>query len=475
MATESSESPFIVASPCMQRVLQLLPRVAASTASVLISGETGTGKELIARAVHLHSPRQGRPWVAINCAAIPEHLLESELFGYEKGAFSGAEGSKKGMFELADGGTILLDEVGELDPKLQVKLLRVLDGAPYYRLGGNRKIQVDVRVIAATNQPLERRVQTGEFRRDLYHRLSQFHLKVPPLRERPEDIVALADHFLHRHAPKKHFSQQAKNRLLAYYWPGNIRELESVVLQAATFPEELEIGADSLPLEREFTAEPIRGGARVGEPEQVGLEAHQLSAQAAAAGAAGGDVISAGATDQTIHHAGAHDLSSLERQAIIEALAKAGGHQGVTALELGISRRTLSRKLKLYNIDPARAHGKSGDDVAELGAEQQLRFRYSIEIPVRVSSAGNNFEFKSRNLSCGGACLQGAHQLPRTLGNLSISFELPGCNTPIDATGRIVWADLDGTVGIRFINAPQHSQIALNQWLKEKQEAEGWL
>ena len=261
MATESSETPFIVASPCMQKVLQLLPRVGASTASVLITGETGTGKELIARAVHLHSPRRNRQWVAINCAAIPEHLLESELFGYEKGAFSGAEVSKKGMFELADGGTILLDEVGELDPKLQVKLLRVLDGAPYYRLGGNRKIQVDVRVIAATNQPLERRVQTGEFRRDLYHRLSQFHLKIPPLRERPEDIVALADYFLHSLAPEKRFSRQAKDRLLAYYWPGNIRELKSVVLQAGTFREELEIGADCLSLERELTAEQVDSGA----------------------------------------------------------------------------------------------------------------------------------------------------------------------------------------------------------------------
>jgi DNA-binding NtrC family response regulator len=464
MATESSETPFIVASLCMQKVLQLLPRVAASTASVLITGETGTGKELIARAVHLHSPRQSQQWVAINCAAIPEHLLESELFGYEKGAFSGADGSKKGMFELADGGTILLDEVGELDPKLQVKLLRVLDGAPYYRLGGNRKIHVDVRVIAATNQPLEQRVQTGQFRRDLYHRLNQFHLKIPPLRERPEDVIALADHFLHRHAPEKRFSQQAKNRLLAYYWPGNIRELESVVLQAATLREELEIGADSLPLEKGFTA------------EQVWLGASQLNAQAAAAGAGyGSDVISAGPTESTIWQPGAHDLSSLERQAIIDALAKSGGHQGATALELGISRRTLSRKLKFYNIDPARSHGKLQNDVAELGDEQQLRFRYSIEIPVRITAAGKDFQFNSRNVSCGGVCLQGAHQLLKIIANLSISFELPGCNKPIEATGRIVWTDPDGTVGIRFTNAPQHSQIALNQWLKEKQEVEGWL
>jgi DNA-binding NtrC family response regulator len=464
MANDSSETQFIVASPCMQKVLQLLPRVAASTASVLITGETGTGKELIARAVHSHSARRNRQWVAINCAAIPEHLLESELFGYEKGAFSGAESIKKGLFELADGGTILLDEVGEFDPKLQVKLLRVLDGAPYYRLGGNRKINVDVKVIAATNQPLEQLVQTGAFRRDLYHRLSQFHLKIPPLRERPEDIIALADHFLTRLAPEKRFSQQAKDRLLSYHWPGNIRELESVVLQAATFREEQEISADSLPLERELTAEPVGWGAS------------RLRVQAAAAGAAPGvDVISVAPTESPVPQAGMHDLSSLERQAIVDALTKSGGHQGITALELGISRRTLSRKLKLYSIDPVRSHGKLQSDVAELGAEQQLRFRYSIELPMEIISGNERFQFNSRNVSCGGVCLQGAHQLPKISGNLSISFRLPECNTPIEATGRIVWTDREGTVGIRFVNASQHSQIALNQWLKEKQEAEGWL
>jgi DNA-binding NtrC family response regulator len=468
MANDSSETQFIVASPCMQKVLQLLPRVAASTASVLITGETGTGKELIARAVHSHSTRRNRQWVAINCAAIPEHLLESELFGYEKGAFSGAESSKKGLFELADGGTILLDEVGEFDPKLQVKLLRVLDGAPYYRLGGNRKVNVDVKVIAATNQPLEQLVQTGAFRRDLYHRLSQFHLKIPPLRERPEDIIALADHFLTRLAPEKRFSQQAKDRLLSYHWPGNIRELESVVLQAATFREEQEISADSLPLERELTAEPVGWGAS------------RLRVQAAAAGAAPGatpgiDVVFPASTENPVPQAGRHDLSSLERQAIVDALTKSGGHQGITAVDLGISRRTLSRKLKLYSIDPVRSHGRSQSDVAELGDEQQLRFRYSIELPMAIVAGGERFLVRSRNVSCGGVCLQGAHQLPKISGNLSITFRLPGSNTPIEATGRIVWTDREGTVGIRFTNASQQSQIALNQWLKEKQEAEGWL
>jgi hypothetical protein len=170
-----------------------------------------------------------------------------------------------------------------------------------------------------------------------------------------------------------------------------------------------------------------------------------------------------------------HDLSSLERQAIVDALTKSGGHQGITAVDLGISRRTLSRKLKLYSIDPVRSHGRSQSDVAELGDEQQLRFRYSIELPMAIVASGERFLVRSRNVSCGGVCLQGAHQLPKISGNLSITFRLPGSNTPIEATGRIVWTDREGTVGIRFTNASQQSQICLNQWLKEKQEAEGWL
>jgi transcriptional regulator with GAF, ATPase, and Fis domain len=168
---------------------------------VLITGETGSGKELAACAIHEYSYRHSKPWIDINCAALPEHLVESELFGYEKGAFSGADSSKPGLFELADKGTLFLDEIGELPSHIQVKLLRVLDSAPYYRLGGHRKITVDVRIVAATNQDLEVAVQEGRFRKDLFHRLSQFQLRVPPLRERPEDIVVLAEHFLLLKAP----------------------------------------------------------------------------------------------------------------------------------------------------------------------------------------------------------------------------------------------------------------------------------
>src|SRR5712691_1156487 len=198
------DTQFILASPVMHKFMALVDRVAGHAETVLITRETGTGQELIARTIHESSHRRSRPWVDINCAALPENLVESELFGYEKGAFSGADASKPGMFEMADKGTLFLDEIGELQLQTQVKLLRVLDGYPFYRLGGHRKIKVDVRIVAATNQDLEAAVAAGRFRKDLFHRLGQFQLRVPPLRERPEDIVALAEHFLRLNAPRTH-------------------------------------------------------------------------------------------------------------------------------------------------------------------------------------------------------------------------------------------------------------------------------
>src|SRR5579872_6903042 len=210
--------PAIIASEPMRRLMAMVERVARSSATVLITGESGVGKELIARAVHHFSMRSHRPWVDLSCAALPEHLLESELFGHDRGAFSGADSNKPGLFELAHQGTIFLDEIGELDPKMQVKLLRVLDGVSYYRLGGVKKVSVDVRVVAATNQDLESAAGEGRFRSDLYHRLSQFTLHVPPLRERVEDIAPLARHFLVQHSPSLHFSQQAIDALIAHNW-----------------------------------------------------------------------------------------------------------------------------------------------------------------------------------------------------------------------------------------------------------------
>jgi transcriptional regulator with GAF, ATPase, and Fis domain len=194
---KSDQSELIIRSPSLQRVMMLAEKVARHPAAVLIVGDTGTGKEMIAHAIHNHSLRCNNPLVDVNCAAIPEHLVESELFGYEKGAFSGADAMKPGFFEMANKGTLFLDEIGDLDLKIQVKLLRVLDGVPYYRLGGNKKVTVDVRVVAATNHNLEELVNAGRFRSDLYHRLAQFKLEVPPLRERSEDVPELCRHFLH--------------------------------------------------------------------------------------------------------------------------------------------------------------------------------------------------------------------------------------------------------------------------------------
>src|SRR6266436_4529326 len=219
--------PAVVKSKAMLELLSLCERVARTSAAVLITGETGSGKEVIARAIHHFSLRQSKPWVDVNCAALPEHLMESELFGHERGAFSGADSAKQGLFELANTGTLFLDEIGELDPKMQVKLLRVLDGTPYYRLGGVRKISVDVRIVSATNLNLEEAVRTGKFRSDLYHRLSQIHLKVPPLRERPEDIEALAELFLQQHDPRYYFSPEAIDALRREFWSGNVRELRN--------------------------------------------------------------------------------------------------------------------------------------------------------------------------------------------------------------------------------------------------------
>src|SRR5579862_6057587 len=214
------DAATIVASEPMKAVIRTVQRAARLPVAVLVTGETGTGKEHVGRAIHFYSPRNAGPWVDVNCAAIPEHLLESELFGYEKGAFSGANSVKQGLVELANRGTIFLDEIGELDAKLQAKLLRVLDHAPFYRVGGVRKVSVDVRVVAATNQPLEALVEQGRFRRDLYHRLSQVVIRVPPLRERQDDIAPLARLFLRQLDPDAVFTEQAIMALRDHSWFG---------------------------------------------------------------------------------------------------------------------------------------------------------------------------------------------------------------------------------------------------------------
>ena len=292
----------VTAAPVMRRLLTVTSRVARTSSAVLITGESGTGKELIARALHHYSTRAGKPFIDVNCAALPEHLMESELFGYEKGAFSGAESMKPGLFEAAHTGTLFLDEIGELDSRMQAKLLRVLDGQSYFRLGGSRKVNADVRIVAATNLSLDDAVASGKFRRDLFHRLDSFHLHLPPLRDRVEDIAPLAMWFL-RESPLT-LSEEALATLEEYSWPGNIRELRNSLNKAMMFAAGPLIETDDLPM-------------------QVVL-------------------------GQNEGHDDEYSLDGLEQQTIRRVLAQTGGHQQKAADLLGISRRTLIRKLKLY-------------------------------------------------------------------------------------------------------------------------------
>ena len=304
----------VVCSPAMRQLLELAQRIAQTNAAVLITGESGSGKELIARAIHHYSLRGAKPWVDVSCAALPEHLVESELFGYEKGAFSGAESPKPGLFELANHGTLFLDEIGELEPRMQVKLLRVLDGVPYYRLGGVRKVAVDVRIVAATNQDLERMIPGGQFRGDLFHRLGQICLHVPPLRERPEDIVPIAQHFLEQGNPRAFFSGDAIRILQKHGWPGNVRELRNVVTKAAVLARDEEIRGEDLALTSPATTRPEASNGATAMPS----------------------------------------LDGVEKNTILKVLAQTNGHQQRAADLLGISRRTLSRKLKLYGREAVR-------------------------------------------------------------------------------------------------------------------------
>jgi two-component system NtrC family response regulator len=250
------------ASRAMKDIYEMVGKVAASSATVMIYGESGTGKERIARAIHDLSPRTNGPYVQVSCAALPETLLESELFGYEKGAFTGAVGSKPGRFELADGGTLFLDEIGEMSPGIQVKLLRVLQERSFERLGGTRTLTVDVRILAATNRDLLAAIDAGIFREDLYYRLNVVPMTLPPLRDRVEDIPTLVQHFLERFgAANRKVSKKAMAALAAYPWPGNIRELENTIERAAILGEGATVDLEDLPAE-------VRGGeaAAVCEP-----------------------------------------------------------------------------------------------------------------------------------------------------------------------------------------------------------------
>jgi PAS domain S-box-containing protein len=428
------DTQFILASPVMHKFMTLVDRVAGHTETALITGETGTGKELIARTIHDSSDRRSRPWVDINCAALPENLVESELFGYEKGAFSGADSSKPGLFEMADKGTLFLDEIGELQLQTQVKLLRVLDGQPFYRLGGHRKIKVDVRIVAATNQDLEAAVNDGRFRQDLFHRLGQFHLRVPALRERPEDVVALAEHFLRLKAPSKNFSTQAISALLSHAWPGNIRELRNLVAKMAMESTGSEI--DFSRLNAALTGEPVAMRQTASMPVS--------------------------------------NLDSMEEQMIIKALERTGGQRTLAAEQLGISRRTLSRKLKEYNISFAPGE-TTASSLGFISNEQQKFFRTRVEIAVTVkTSQGEELRVRGVNLSTGGMGLDGLKEPLRFAGLLDVSFVLPESEVLFQAKARLMWVGEEGRVGIRFAVIEPALFEELQHWTNRKMKEEGW-
>jgi DNA-binding NtrC family response regulator len=297
----------------MQEVLRVIERVAPTDSSVLILGESGTGKELVAQAIHEHSLRAQRPFVPIHCGALPREVLESELFGHEKGAFTGAVAAKPGLVELADGGTLFLDEIGEMEPDSQVKLLRALETGTFFRVGGTRPRRVDVRIVAATNRDLAEAMRHGEFRQDLYYRINTIAVALPPLRDRREDIALLARHFVERNAAYgvKRLSAPALAVLESYAWPGNVRELQHAIERAVILGKGDEILPEDLP------------------PE-----------------------VAAGGAPSTSAAPAAGSLEGMERQHIITTLRQVGGHRGKAAALLEIDPKTLYRKILAYRITP---------------------------------------------------------------------------------------------------------------------------
>jgi len=313
-------SNMIGRSKPMLRIYDLIGKVAYSKASVLITGPSGTGKELIAKAIHYESPRKNRPFISVNCGALTETLLESELFGHEKGAFTGAVALKKGRFELADGGTLFLDEVGEMPPSLQVKLLRVLQEMEFERVGGTRSLRVDVRVLSASNRNLKETVAEGRFREDLFYRLNVIHIEVPPLRERPEDIRLLVNHFIDKYRrtsgeEKIELSPEVWKAFYAYRWPGNVRELENVIERAVVLNSEGVIHQRDLPAE--FSEENIELDVDRFIPSDVPLQ---------------------------------ETLEKIEEKLIRRALKQSGDVQSHAAERLGITKSLIQHKMKKYNI-----------------------------------------------------------------------------------------------------------------------------
>jgi len=323
LRSQIRQRSLIGSGSAMQRVYELIGQVAETKANVLISGESGTGKELVARAIHAASDRRERPFVALNCGAIPENLLESELFGHVKGAFTGAVQNKEGLFETADSGTLFLDEVGELPPSLQVKLLRAIQERAIRRVGGTNDRRVDVRILAATNRRLEDEVAAGRFREDLYYRLNVIQIALPPLRERPEDVPLLVQHFVEKYARElgKEIggaSEEAMRRLLDHSYPGNVRELENVIERAVALSRGGTIEVDSLP--PSLLRPPADGAARSSILPTEGANLDNL-------------------------------VNDYERGLLLEALERAGGVKKRAAKLLGVSFRSFRYRLQKLGLD----------------------------------------------------------------------------------------------------------------------------
>lgn len=333
-AVADDERPMIVTDPAMQRVIQLADQIARSDASVLITGESGVGKEVMARYVHKQSKRASKPFISVNCAAIPENLLESELFGHEKGAFTGAVSRRIGKFEEADGGTLLLDEISEMDTRLQAKLLRAIQEREIDRVGGSKPIKVNIRILATSNRNLVEAVKEGVFREDLLYRLNVVNLRIPPLRERPQDSIELAEYFVEKYAaanglPNKQLSNDARDRVQAHDWPGNVRELENAMHRAVLLSVGDEIEADAI--RSPDGLEPVSSSTH---PMPTGNPIVDAATQSASA-------MSSGLVGRTV--------ADVEQDLILDTLSHCLGNRTHAANILGISIRTLRNKLKAYS------------------------------------------------------------------------------------------------------------------------------
>ena len=331
-AKTGADGEIIASDPAILAVKNRCERVAGTGATVLLTGESGVGKDVFAKQIHQLSGRNGKPYVAINCAAIPDNLLESTLFGYEKGAFTGATKAQPGKFEQANGGTFFLDEIGEMPLELQAKLLRVLQDQVVERLGSMRSVNCDVRIVAATNQDLQQRVKDGKFREDLYFRLAVFPIRIPPLRERQQDILPLAEHFLVRYGRTMgrqglKLSAQSNHALQSYPWPGNVRELENAMQRALLLSD-----GDLI------------------EPNDIELHGSEpsMASSAPMANLSAGGTPLAYSSDTESTTSGAQDMDSIEREHILKVLKQVGGNRKEAVNILGLSERALRYKLKAY-------------------------------------------------------------------------------------------------------------------------------